>query len=163
MGALAFDGIVDNADGRSVVNVNRCWWFWVSEFGKSETEVFGLLCIEEEGTQFGSGGGSGNEFEYNTCYVDGIVEFDRVAIVEETSKEEVATGTAPCMRGKEIRCVRVDVEYHVRGAVLYDGVGVCPHVIEELLDPFLVFLVGTDCLVAMLDKAMRMVGSTAWA
>jgi hypothetical protein len=41
------------------------------------------------------------------------------------------------MRGGEIRCVGVDVKYHVQGAVLYDGVRVRPHVIKELLDPFL--------------------------
>ncbi len=59
-GALVFDGIVDNANGGSVVDVNRRRWLWVSEFGKSEMEDFGFLCIEEEGTQFGLGSGSSN-------------------------------------------------------------------------------------------------------
>ncbi len=136
-GVLAFDGIVDNADGGRVVDVNRCWWLWVSEFGKSETEDFGLLCIEEEGTQFGFGGGSSDKFEYSTCDVDGAVEFDRVAVNGETTKEEVGTGMAPCLRGGEIRRIGVDVEYHVQGALLYDGVGVHPNVIKKLLDPFL--------------------------
>ncbi len=30
----------------------------------------------------------------------------------------------------------MDVEYHVQGAVKYDGIGVRPHVVNELLDPF---------------------------
>ncbi len=136
-GALAFDCIFDDADGGSVVNVNRCRWLWVSKFGKSEMEDFGLLCVEEEGTQFGFGGKSSDKFEYNTCDVNGAVEFDRVAVDGETTKEEVATGMAPCTRGREIRCVGVDVEYHVQCAVSYDGVGVHPHVIKELLNPFL--------------------------
>ncbi len=65
-GALAFDGNVDNANGGSVVYVNWRWWLWVSEFGKSETEDLGFLCIEKEGTQFGFGGRCGNKFEYCT-------------------------------------------------------------------------------------------------
>ncbi len=85
-GALAFDGTVDNADNGSVVNVNRCWWLWVSEFGKSEMEDFGFLCLEEEGTQFGFGGGSSDKFEYSTCDVHGAFEFDRVAVDRETTE-----------------------------------------------------------------------------
>ncbi len=54
-----------------------------------------------------------------------------------TAKEEVATSTALCMRGREIRHVRVDVEYHVSGAVSYDGIRVRPHVIEDFVDPSL--------------------------
>ncbi len=41
-----FDGIVDNNDSGSVVDVNQCWWLWVSEFCKSEMEDLGFLCIE---------------------------------------------------------------------------------------------------------------------
>jgi hypothetical protein len=61
-GALAFDGIVDNADGGIVVDVNWCRWLWVSEFSKSETEDLGFLCIEREGTQFGFGGRCSDKF-----------------------------------------------------------------------------------------------------
>ncbi len=136
-GALAFDGIVDNANGGSVVYVNWRWWLRVSKFGESETEDLGFLCIEEEGTQFGFGGGCSNKFEYCTCDVDGAVEFDKIAVDRETAEEEVATSTVLCTRGREIRCIGVDVEYHVRGAVAYDGIGVSPHVIEELVDPSL--------------------------
>ncbi len=112
-GALAFDGIVDNADNGSVVYVNWCWWLWVSEFSKSETEDFGFLCIEKEGTQFGFGGRFGNKFEHRTPDVDGAIEFDRIVVNRETAMEEVATSTALCKRGGEIRLVGVDVEYHV--------------------------------------------------
>ena len=44
---------------------------------------------------------------------------------------------ALCTRGGEIRRDGVDVEYHVQGAVSYDGIGVRPHVIKELVDPSL--------------------------
>jgi hypothetical protein len=98
-GVLAFDGIVDNANGGSVVCVDWRWWLWVSKFGKSETEDLGFLHIEKEGTQFCFGGGRGDKFEYRTCDVDGAVEFDRNAINGETAKEEVATSTALCTRG----------------------------------------------------------------
>jgi hypothetical protein len=72
-GALPFDGIFDNSDGGSVVNVNWCQGLWVSKFCKSETEDLGFLCIEKEGTQLGFGGGCGGKFEYCTCDVDGAV------------------------------------------------------------------------------------------
>ncbi len=136
-GALVFDVIVDNANGGSVVYLNWRWWLGVSKFGKSEMDDLGFLCIEKEGTQFGVGGRCGDEFEYHTHDVDGTVEFDRIAINRETAKEEVATSMALCTRGGEIKHIGVDVEYHVRGAVSYDGVGVHPHVIEELVDPSL--------------------------
>ncbi len=136
-GALVFDGIVDNANGGSVVYVDRHQWLWVFKFGKSEMEDLGFLCIEKEGTQFGFGGRRSDKFEYCTRDVDGAVEFDRIAVNGETTKEEVATSTALCTRGREIRHVRVDVEYHVQGAVLYDGVRVPPHVIKELVNPSL--------------------------
>ncbi len=132
-----FDGIVENANGGSVVNVNWHRWLWVSKFGKSKMEDFGFLCIEKEGTQFSFGGGCGDRFEYRTCDVLGAVEFDRITVNRETAKEEVATGTASCARGGEIRQVGVEVEYHVQGVVSYDGVGVHPHVIKKLVDPFL--------------------------
>ncbi len=118
---------------------------WASEFGKSEMEDLGFLCIEKQGTQFGFGGGCGDKFEYRTRDVDGAVEFDRIAVNGETAKEEVASSTVLYTRGKEIRRVGVDIEYHVRGAVSYDGIGVRPHVIEELVTHLLVFLVYADC------------------
>ncbi len=93
-GALAFDGIVDNTNVGSVVNVNQRWWLWVSEFGKSETEDLDFLRIEKEGTKFGFCGGRGDKFEYHTRDVDGSVEFDRIALNRETAKEEVATSIA---------------------------------------------------------------------
>ncbi len=103
-GALASDGIVNIADGGSVVYVNQRWWLWVSDFGKSEMEDLGFLCIEKEGAQFGFGSGCSDKFEYHTHDVDGAVEFDRIAVNRETAKEEVATSTALCMRGGETRC-----------------------------------------------------------
>ncbi len=45
----------------------------MSEFGKSEMEDLGFLCIEKEGTQFGFSGGCQDKFEYCTCDVDGAI------------------------------------------------------------------------------------------
>ncbi len=73
----------------------------MDQFGKSETEDFGFLCIEKEGTQFGFGGRCGNKFEYHTRDVDGAVEFDRIAVNRETNEEEVAASMALCTRGGE--------------------------------------------------------------
>ncbi len=137
LGALSFDGIVDNADGGSVVNVNWYRQLWVSEFGKSETGDLGFLSVEKEGTQFGFGHRCSNKFEYCACDVDGAVEFDRIAVNRETAKKEVATSAASCTGGGAIRCIVMDVEGHVQGTVSYDGVGVHQHVVEELLYPFL--------------------------
>ncbi len=137
LGALLFDGIVDNANGGSVVDVDRRRWLWVSKFGKSETEDLGFLSIEKVGTQFGFGRRCSNKFEYCACAVDGTIEFDRIAVNRETAEKEVATGAALCSGGGEIRRIRMDIEDHVRGMLSYDGIGVRPHVVKGLLYPFL--------------------------
>ncbi len=49
--------------------------------------------------------------------MDSAVNFDRIAVNMETAKEKVATSMALCTRGREIRHVGVDIEYHVRGLV----------------------------------------------
>ena len=56
-GALAFDGVIDNANGSSVVNVNWCWRLWMPKLVQGKTKDFGFLGIEEEGSQFGFSGG----------------------------------------------------------------------------------------------------------
>ncbi len=137
LGSIAVDGIVDNVGGGSVVDVNWCQRLWVSKFGKSETEDLGFLSVEKEGTQFGFGCRCSNKFEYCACDVDGAVEFDRITVDRETAKKEVATGVALCTGGGEIRRIGTDVEDRVPAMVSYDGVGVRPHVVEELLYPFL--------------------------
>ncbi len=57
VGALTFDGVIDNANGSSVVNVYWCWWLWLTKFVQGKPNDFGFLGIEEEGSQFGFSGG----------------------------------------------------------------------------------------------------------
>ncbi len=50
MGTLAFDCVIDNANGSGVVDVNGCWWLWMAEFQEGKSQDLGFLCIEEECT-----------------------------------------------------------------------------------------------------------------
>ncbi len=47
---LAFDHVIDNANGSGVVNVNECWWLWMAEFQEGKSQDLGFLSIEEECT-----------------------------------------------------------------------------------------------------------------
>jgi hypothetical protein len=60
VGALAFDSVIDNANGSSVVNVYWCWRLWMPKLVQGKTKDFGFLGIEEEGSQFGFSGRCSN-------------------------------------------------------------------------------------------------------
>jgi hypothetical protein len=42
VGALPFDGLVDNANCGSVFDIYRVWWLWMSKFSKSKAKT--LAC-----------------------------------------------------------------------------------------------------------------------
>ena len=46
-GALAFDGVVDNADGGGVVNMYGRWGLGMSQLFQRQSEDFCFLCIQE--------------------------------------------------------------------------------------------------------------------
>ncbi len=66
--------------------------------------------------------------------MDGAVKLDLVTINRETSEEEIATTATVGARGREKQCIRMDVEYHIGGAVSDDGIWMGPHVIKELVN-----------------------------
>jgi hypothetical protein len=48
MGMLAFDCVIDYANGSGVVDVNGLWWLWMAEFKEGKLQDLGFLSIEEE-------------------------------------------------------------------------------------------------------------------
>jgi hypothetical protein len=49
-GTLAFDCVIDDANGSGVVNVNGCQWLWMAKFKEGKSRDLGFLSIEEECT-----------------------------------------------------------------------------------------------------------------
>ncbi len=49
-GILAFDHVIDNANGSGVVNVNGCRWLWMAKFQEGKLQDLGFLRIKEECT-----------------------------------------------------------------------------------------------------------------
>jgi hypothetical protein len=50
--------------------------------------------------------------------------------------EAIATSMTAGSWGGEIGCIRMDIEYHVRGTVSDEGILMGPYVVEELLNSF---------------------------
>jgi hypothetical protein len=82
--------------------------------------------------------------------VNCTVQFDWIIIDGYTAKEEVTTGAAAGTRDGEIQSMGMYVENHIGSRVSNCGIRMGPHVVEELVNSFLVFSVGADCCVAML-------------
>jgi hypothetical protein len=49
-GTLAFDCVIDDANGSGGVDVNGCRWLWMAKFKEGELQDLGFLSIEEECT-----------------------------------------------------------------------------------------------------------------
>ncbi len=49
-GMLAFDHVIDDANGSGVVDVNGCRWLWMAKFQEGKLQDLGFLSIEEECT-----------------------------------------------------------------------------------------------------------------
>jgi hypothetical protein len=59
--ALAFDGVICDSDGSRVVAMDRGFRLWMAEFFEGEAKDHAFFAVEEEGTEFGFGGGSNDE------------------------------------------------------------------------------------------------------
>ncbi len=125
-GLLSLAGVIDDSNGSGVVNVYWCWRLWMAKFIQGYAQDFGLLGIEKQGTQFGLGGRCGNELEDGASNVNRAVKFDWITIDWDAIKEEVSTGSTG-----------VYVENHVGCLVSNLGIGMCQHVVKELVNPFL--------------------------
>ncbi len=78
--------------------------------------------------------------------MDGAVKFDGVTINWKAAQEEVATGATASMRGRETLGIGMNIEDHIGGTVANLSIGMCPHVVEELVDLFLGVLCGCSLL-----------------
>ena len=74
----------------------------MATFAQGKAKDFGFLAIEEEGAQFGLGGGCGDKFEDGTSDVNSFVQFDWIAVNWYATKEDIPTGLSACTWGGQI-------------------------------------------------------------
>ncbi len=97
----------------------------MSEFFEAYPPDLGLLCIEKEGTKFCFRCGGSDRLEDHAGDVDSAVDEDRVAVMWNAAKEEIALSATSCLRGAKIGSIGMDIEDHVRRAELNFGIGMC--------------------------------------
>ncbi len=153
-----FDGVVDNANCGSIINVNGSWQLGMSEFFEAYPHDFGLLCIEKEGTKFGFRCGGSNELEDCAGDVDSAIDEDGVAITWNAAKEELSPIATLCLWGAKIGSIRMDVEDHVGCTESNFGIGMCRHIIKKLVDAS----VGFFCGVALLEGNCQKSHENSW-
>ena len=129
---LLFDGVVNNANSSGVVNVYGSWWLWMTKFFKDKPDDFGFLCIEEECAKLRFSRGGRHQFENCAGDVNSAIDLNWRSVTRGTAKEAVATGATASARGTEVRGIGVHIEYHVGSAILYFGIGMSGHVVQEL-------------------------------
>ncbi len=71
----------------------------MAKFIQSYLQDFGLLGVEEQGTQFGLGGRCGDKLEDGASDVNSAVKFDWITIDWHATKEEISTGSTACTWG----------------------------------------------------------------
>ncbi len=74
---------------------------------QGKTKDFGFLGIEEEDSQFGFSGRCSNQFQDGASDVNCTVQFDWITVNGYTAKEEITTGMAAGMQGREIQSIGV--------------------------------------------------------
>jgi hypothetical protein len=130
----------------------------MSKFFEAYPHDFGLLCIEREGTKFGFRCGGSDKLEDCAGDVDSTVDEDRVALMWNAAKEEIAHSATLCMQGTKIGSIGMDVENHVGRAKSNFGIGMCCHVIKKLVDA----CVGLFCGVALLRGDCQKSHESSW-
>jgi hypothetical protein len=75
-----------------------------------------------------------NQFENGAGDMDCAIDNDWLGVSWNTTEEEVSSCTTACLGGTEIGGIGVYVEDHVGSSVSDFCIGVCPHVVEELVD-----------------------------
>ncbi len=153
-----FDGVVDDANCGSIIDVNGSRRLGVFKFFEAYPHDFGLLCIEKEGTEFGFCCGGSNKLEDCAGDVDSAIDEDRVAVMWNAAEEEVPTSTTSCLWGAKIESIGMDVEDHVGRAESKFGILMCRHIIKKLVD----MSVGLFCGVALLGGDCQKSHENSW-
>ncbi len=153
---LAFDGVVNNANCGSIIDVNGSRRLEMSEFFEAYPHDFGLFCIEKEGTKFGFRCRGSNELEDYAGDVDSAVDEDRVAVTWNAAEEEIAPSATLCLQGAKIGSIGMDAEDHVGCMESNFGIRMCCHIIKKSS-------VGLLRWEGIAERAMRIVVSTVRA
>ena len=111
-----------------------CRQLWVSKFVEDKAYYFSFLYIEKQCTKFSFSSQCRNQFENGAGDMDCTIDNDWFGVSWNATKEEVSSCTTACLGGTEIGGIRLYVEDHVGSSVSDFGIGVYPHVVEELVD-----------------------------
>jgi hypothetical protein len=116
--AALFDGIIDDAMGAGVINLDECWRLWSIHFFEGDVKRAGVLGVVEACADFGFGGGR-KDVAHNAAYnVDGAIKFGRWSIGSgggKRTEEENATRARSGFGFGKLGCVTVDVDAHFAG------------------------------------------------
>ena len=133
--SFLLDGVVGEAVGGRVVDLDWSGRLWVTYFKEQGLYRDGLLAVDVGGSDFGFGGRTHHVGHDLGNGVDGAVEARTGGwwlghIRASVSKEIIPTSAAAGLRFGEVEGVAMYVEDHVTGGVSYRGVGVHGSVVE---------------------------------
>jgi len=111
-----------------------CRRLWVSKFFEDKTYYFSFLGIEKQCTKFSFSSRCRNQFENGAGDMDCAIDNDWFGVLWDATKEEVPSRTTACLGDAEIGGIGVYVGDHVVSSVSDFCIGVCPHVVKELVD-----------------------------
>ena len=104
----------------------------MSKFFKDKTDDLGFVCIKEECAKVRFSCRCYHQFENCAGDMNSAIDFNWGSITRGTAKEEVATGMTLPMRCTEIQGIGGHIDYHVVSGILYFGIGMSGHVVQEL-------------------------------
>jgi hypothetical protein len=128
-----FYGVGGDTSGGGVVCGDEGGSLGPAEFAEGGAERDAFFGVDEDGVEFGFGGGTDNVFED----VGGVKDstFLDVRGRQLIAKVEVTAGAAAGFPGfVQVSGIAVDFELHVAGVVSDFGSGMCGIVVQELVD-----------------------------
>jgi hypothetical protein len=128
-GALAFNGVVRDADSSCIITMYWCFWLGVAEVLKGESKYDSLFTVHEKGAEFSLCCRRHDETEDRTQCVEGAIQFYGSVIFWHPSHEEMSASPTSRFGFSEVRCIRMYVEDHIRRPEFHRGIGVRGEVI----------------------------------
>jgi hypothetical protein len=123
--AALFDGIIDDAMGTGVIDLDGCWWLRPIHFFEGDAKRAGVLGVVEACANFCFCGRRKDVAQNAANNVNGAIKFWRWSIGSGRGKrteEENATCARSGFGFGQVGCVTVDVKAHFAGVEAYRGV-----------------------------------------
>lgn len=136
-GAALLDSVVDDAFGTGVVSLDWSGGLGPAHGDECVSKDTGVLGVDEEGAEFGFGGGGEDSTHDTADDMDGSIEWRSGGIgqmiVGDFAAEMVEASSARASFGLGVvGGVALDLENHVAGVVAKSGVGIGGSVVEKM-------------------------------